>query len=156
MKKLFAAALLVLSLAACNTEKESSDHGRYTYAGSLTVTNAQNAVTYQAQDVRFDLTEQNGVLTLVMNEVMFDPRMPQPFTIMITNLDSTTDPNGNCTLVSTVTPIVPLIGGTPYESFQIPTFTGEISGKNMAITFRCISAQFHLDHTAVYQGIRTN
>ena len=66
--------------------------------------------------------------------------------------------NGTTSLAtSTADPIVPYIGGKPYNAFEIPMFTGRLANGGLEVIFTCRNAQIPvgdetLDHKAVYKG----
>lgn len=112
-----------------------------------------------ASNISFELTEDNsGLFKLTMHEVRFAQSMPMSLTIVIPELKyEDSDGDGIYELTSTADPIVPYIGGKPYNAFTIPMFTGRLANGSLEVIFTCRNAQIPvgdetLDHKAVYKG----
>lgn len=158
--------LLLLTLAAgtaCNTEDDTRTPPQTAnFGGTLTVTsnNTPSAAPFELKDVHFEIAQnEDGTFNLTMHEIRFATSMPMSLNIVIPALkygDANND--GVCEFTSTVTPIVPYIGGKPYSAFQIPEFdcTLTTNGK-LSVTFTCRNDKIPvggetLDHKAIYHG----
>ena len=74
--------------------------------------------------------------------------MPMSLTIVIPELKyEDSDGDGIYELTSTADPIVPYIGGKPYNAFEIPMFTGRLANGGQIPV-----GDETLDHKAVYKG----
>lgn len=160
MKKLLI-LLALAACAACNTEDDNDNRQKATFGGTLTVTSNRHpeATPFVASNISFELTEDNsGLFKLTMHEVRFAQSMPMSQTIVIPELKyEDSDGDGIYELTSTADPIVPYIGGKPYNAFEIPMFTGRLANGGLEVIFTCRNAQIPmgdetLDHKAVYKG----
>lgn len=162
MKKL----LLLLALAvatACNTEDERPLTTSATYAGTLTVTSnaSPEAAPFSMDDARYEMSEgEGGTFNLTMHEIRFAQTMPMSLTIVLPELRTLSESKkGVYEIVSTVTPIVPYIGGKPYAAFEILDFEASFtrSGSELQVAFTCRNPRISvgsesLDHRAVFSG----
>lgn len=151
-------------LAACTSDDQWADFRPGTYEGRLAVTDnlVTPPVTTAEEGVRYILEEEeDGSYTLTMPGIRFVANMP-PMTIQIPSL-ALRPGNGGGTLTSTVSPIVPYIGGTPYEMYRIPAFSGTVTARQLHVTFTC-EADFNvggpngprlrIDHDTEFRGER--
>lgn len=163
MKKLFL-LLTIAVLTACNTEDEKPTSISAVYTGKLTVTSnaSPDAKPYESENnIRFEIAEAaDGTFNLTMHDIRFAEAMPRPLTIVLPSLrygDVAGD--GFEQIYSTVDPIVPYIGGKPFDSFKILEFRGAYpeSGTRLDISFTCKNPQIPvgdepLDHKAFFSG----
>lgn len=162
MKKL----LLLLVLAAgtaCNTEDDTQTSPQTAkFGGTLTVTsnNTPSAEPFELKNATFELTQDgDGTYNMTMHEIRFATSMPMSLNIVIPKLKyADTDGNGVPEFISTVTPIVPYIGGKPYSAFEIPDFESTLtSDGKLSVRFTCKNDKIPvggetLDHKAVFHG----
>lgn len=162
MKRIFL-LLTLAALTACNTEEEKPTSTSAVYTGRLTVTSnaSPDAAAFSLENIRFAIAEtSDGTFNLTMHDIRFAEAMPRPLTIVLPSLrygDVAGD--GFEQIYSTVDPVVPYIGGKPFQSFQILGFTGAYpeSGKRLDISFTCKNPQIPvgdetLDHKAIFTG----
>lgn len=162
MKKLLTILACAAIFAACNTEEDTGTPKQTNFAGTLTVTsNHENSTTapYTASNVHYSVTEgDDKTLILTMNDIRFAVGMPKGMTIVIPSLTfEDTHADGVLTLTSTVDPIVPYLGGKPYNAFEILDFQGTYSSGRLQVSFTCKNSRIPvgeetLDHKAVYSG----
>lgn len=161
MKKLF--LLLVLAAGtACNTEDDTRTPQTANFGGTLTVTsnNTPSAEPFELKNVHFELAQdEDGTFNMTMHEIRFATTMPMSLNILIPKLEyADTDSDGLYEFRSTVTPIVPYIGGKPYSAFEIPEFESTLtSDGKLDVMFTCKNDKIPvggetLDHKAVFHG----
>ena len=162
MKKL----MLLLALAAataCNTEDDRPLTTSAVYTGQLTVTsnNDPDAAPFRMEEARYEMSEaENGTFNLTLHEIRFAETMRMSLTIVLPALRTLSESKrGIYEIVSTATPIVPYIGGKPYEAFEILDFKASFaeSGSELRVAFTCRNPQIpvgdeRLDHRAVFTG----
>lgn len=159
MKKLLL-LLAFAAFAACNTEEGSKDDAPQStnFGGTLTVTSNKtpDAAPFTASDVHFELSGTDNKVILTMHEMRFAASMSMSLTISIPDLTPEID-KGITTFTSSVDPIVPYIGGKPYDKFQILDFKCVYMAGELNVSFTCRNPQIpvggeSLDHKAVYTG----
>lgn len=162
MKKIF--LLLVLAACtACNTEDDTQKPPQTAkFGGTLTVTsnNTPSAEPFELKNVVFEFArDEDGTFNMTMHEIRFASTMPMSLNIVIPKLKyADTDGDGISEFTSTVTPIVPYIGGKPYSAFEIPEFESTLTtGGKLSVTFTCKNDKIPvggetLDHKAAYHG----
>ena len=139
MKNLFTfiAVLAMFTFSSCATEEDtSSDINTASYVGRFQSVSPKGEV-YSQEDIEFIVVnEGKGKATVKMINVGFVAAMPK-FTIDIPSVnyindDGDTEFNGD--------KIVPLIGGKPFNVYQINNLDGEacLDGK-FDLSFDCIS-----------------
>lgn len=94
-----------------------------------------------------------------MPGIKFVSNMPA-LTIVIPKLEFVNETGGVVSeLKSTVTPIVPYIGSTPYPEYRITDFYGEMTPETLSIRFNCSAdiplkneERLILNHDTKYTG----
>ena len=149
MKKLLFLLLAAATVTACDNDEERNGKQSAVYDGMLIVTNKTQIPNIEtiSKNVRYELAESNdGTITLTMPGIKFVSNMPA-LTIVVSELKST------------VTPIVPYIGSTPYPDYRITDFYGEMTPETLSIRFNCSAditlpngGKLILDHDTKYTG----
>ena len=153
MKKLLFLLLAAAAVTACDNDEERNGKQSAVYDGMLIVTNKTQIPNIEtiSKNVRYELTESNdGTITLNMPAL----------TIVIPKLEFVNETGGVVSeLKSTVTPIVPYIGSTPYPDYRITDFYGEMPPETLSIRFNCSAditlpngGKLILDHDTKYTG----
>ena len=132
MKKLLFLLLAAAAVTACDNDEER---------------NGKQSAVY------------DGTITLTMPGIKFVSNMPA-LTIVIPKLEFVNETGGVVSeLKSTVTPIVPYIGSTPYPEYRITDFYGEMTPETLSIRFNCSAditlpngGKLILDHDTKYTG----
>ena len=148
MKKLLFLLLAAAAVTACDNDEERNGKQSAVYDGTLIVTDNTKTPpeTATSKNVRYELAESNdGTITL---------------TIVIPKLEFVNETGGVVSeLKSTVTPIVPYIGSTPYPEYRITDFYGEMTPETLSIRFNCSAditlpngGKLILDHDTKYTG----
>lgn len=162
MKK-FLLLFVLAAATACNTEDDTPKPPQTAnFGGTLIVTsnNTPSAEPFELKNVRFELArDADGTYNMTMHEIRFATTMPMSLNIVIPKLKyAETDGDGIPEFTSTVTPIVPYIGGKPYSAFEIPEFESTLtSDGKLSVAFTCKNDKIPvggetLDHRAVYHG----
>ena len=162
MKKLLFLLLAGAAVTACDNDEERNGKQSAVYDGMLIVTNKTQIPNIEtiSKNVRYELTESNdGTITLTMPGIKFVSNMPA-LTIVIPKLEFVNETGGVVSeLKSTVTPIVPYIGSTPYPDYRITDFYGEMPPETLSIRFNCSAditlpngGKLILDHDTKYTG----
>ena len=132
MKKLLFLLLAAAAVTACDNDEER---------------NGKQSAVY------------DGTITLTRPGIKFVSNMPA-LTIVIPKLEFVNETGGVVSeLKSTVTPIVPYIGSTPYPEYWITDFYGEMTPETLSIRFNCSAditlpngGNLILDHDTKYTG----
>lgn len=162
MKKLLFLLLAAAAVTACDNDEERNGKQSAVYDGTLTVTNKTQIPPELAtsKNVRYELAESNdGTITLTMPGIKFVSNMPA-MTIVIPKLEFVNETGGVVSeLKSTVTPIVPYIGNTPYPDYKITDFHGELTPETLNVSFNCSAditlpsgGKLILNHDTAYTG----
>lgn len=163
MKKLLFLLLAAAAVTACDNDEERNGKQSAVYDGTLIVTDNTKTPpeTATSKNVRrYELAESNdGTITLTMPGIKFVSNMPA-LTIVIPKLEFVNETGGVVSeLKSTVTPIVPYIGSTPYPEYWITDFYGEMTPETLSIRFNCSAditlpngGKLILDHDTKYTG----
>ncbi len=162
MKKLMFLFALVAA-TACNTEDDRPLTTSAVYEGQLAVTSnaTPDAEPFRMDDARYEMSEaENGTFNLTLHEIRFAESMRMSLTIVLPALRTLSESKkGVYEIVSTATPIVPYIGGKPYEAFEILDFEASFaqSGSELRVAFTCRNPQIpvgeeRLDHRAAFKG----
>lgn len=163
MKKFLFLLLAAATVTACSDDDERNGKQSAVYDGTLIVTDkTQNPnVSTTTKNVRYELSETNdGTISLTMPGIRFVDNMPA-MTIVIPKLEFIPMGDGTISeLKSTVTPIVPYIGDTPYEDYKITNFYGEMTPQTLNISFNCSAnltlpngRPLVLNHDTAYAGM---
>ena len=152
MKKLLFLLLAAAAVTACDNDEERNGKQSAVYDGTLIVTDNTKTPpeTATSENVRYELAESNdGTITLTMPGIKFVSNMPA-LTIVIPKLEFVNETGGVVSeLKSTVTPIVPYIGSTPYPEYRITDFYGEMTPETLSIRFNCSADIGDGDHTSL-------
>lgn len=162
MKKLLLLLLAAATFAACDNDEDRPGKQSAVYDGTLIVTDKTQTpnVPTTFKNVRYELAESNdGTITLTMPGIKFVSNMPA-MTIVIPKLEFVNVNGGIISeLKSTVTPIVPYIGDTPYPEYKIKDFYGEMTPQTLNISFNCSAditlpndKKLVLDHDTAFTG----
>lgn len=162
MKKLLFLLLAAAAVTACDNDEERNGKQSAVYDGTPIVTDNTKTPpeTATSKNVRYELAESNdGTITLTMPGIKFVSNMPA-LTIVIPKLEFVNETGGVVSeLKSTVTPIVPYIGSTPYPEYWITDFYGEMTPETLSIRFNCSAditlpngGKLILDHDTKYTG----
>lgn len=156
MKKFLFLLLAAATITACSDDdNKKPDTAPGTYTCALKVTDATtDELQNEAEGVICKITaEADKSFSLTMNDVKFtsNPREPVK-TIVFKNL-STRFVEGVLTFASD-DPIIPEIDNTPYKDYQISNFLCQMTDdtEKLHIVFTCINSNYHLNHTAEFNG----
>ena len=155
MKKIFFLLMAVVSFTACNNDDDNFSPDAGSYNCQLVVKDATTGtITNQSSNVVCSLDEQSDKsVSLTVNNVKFtdNPREPVK-SIVFPKLKCRND--GSKTIFESVGTIIPEIGGTPYEDYQISNFSCYVNddATSFYLIFTCINATYRLNHTAEFRG----
>lgn len=155
MKKILFLLLAAAALAACDNEEDNFTPDTGSYNCLLVVTDASTGdETNRTPSVICSLDEQSDKsVWLTMNNVKFTENPREPVKTIVFHKLAKRHEGSTIHFESTGT-IIPQIGGTPYEEYQISNFSCRLTdnASTFHLTFTCTNPKIHLNHTATFDG----